>query len=148
MKQIKIFDTTLRDGEQAPGCSMHLGEKLEVAAALEKLKVDVIEAGFAVISDEDFESVKAIANAVKNCSVASLARAVKKDIDAAYEAVKGAVAPRIHTFIATSPIHMEYKLKMTEAQVLETVGETVKYAKKYLNDVEFSAEDAMRSNPE
>lgn len=148
MKQIKIFDTTLRDGEQAPGCSMHLEEKLEVAAALERLKVDVIEAGFAVVSDEDFESVKAVAEAVKNCSVASLARAVEKDIDAAYEAVKGGVAPRIHTFLATSPIHMEYKLKMSEEQVLDTVRKAVKYAKRYLNDVEFSAEDAMRSNPE
>lgn len=148
MKQIKIFDTTLRDGEQAPGCSMQLSEKLEIAKALERLKVDVIEAGFAVISPGDFESVKTIADTIKDCSVASLARGVKKDIDSAYEAVKGAVAPRIHTFLATSPVHMEYKLKMSEEKVLEIISETVAYAKKYVNDVEFSAEDAMRSNPD
>jgi 2-isopropylmalate synthase len=147
MKKIKIFDTTLRDGEQAPGCSMQLSEKIEIAKALERLKVDVIEAGFAVISAGDFESVKTVAQSVKDCGVASLARAVKKDIDAAYEAVKVAASPRIHTFLATSPLHMKYKLRMTEDNVLETIKEAVSYAKKYLPDVEFSAEDAMRSEP-
>ena len=147
MKDIKIFDTTLRDGEQAPGCSMQLDEKIEIAKALEKLKVDIIEAGFAVISPGDFESVKSVAQIIKDCTVASLARAVKKDIDAAYEAVKVAVSPRIHTFLATSPLHMQYKLKMTADRVLEVIKESVSYAKKYVGDVEFSAEDAMRSEP-
>lgn len=146
MNQIKIFDTTLRDGEQAPGCSMHLNEKIEVALALEKLRVDVMEAGFAVISKGDFEAVKTIAEKIKDSSVASLARAVKGDIEHAYEALKGAQKPRIHTFIATSPIHMQYKLKMTEEQVLERIKDTVAYAKKFVSDVEFSAEDATRSD--
>ena len=114
MSQIKIFDTTLRDGEQSPGCSMNLKEKIEVARCLERLKVDVIEAGFAISSPGDFESVKTIAETVKNCTVASLARATVKDIDCAWEAVKNAADPRIHLFIATSPLHMEYKLKMTQ----------------------------------
>lgn len=148
MKHIKIFDTTLRDGEQAPGCSMHLDEKIEVALALERLKVDVMEAGFAVISKGDFESVQTIANTIKNCSVASLARAVKGDIESAYEALKGAVSPRIHTFIATSPIHMQYKLKMTEDKVLERITDMVSYAKGFISDIEFSAEDATRSDRE
>ncbi len=146
MKQIKIFDTTLRDGEQAPGCSMHLNEKIEIALALEKLRVDVMEAGFAVISKGDFEAVKTIAEKVKDSAVASLARAVKRDIEYAYEALKGAQSPRIHTFIATSPIHMQYKLKMSEQQVLERIQDTVSYAKKFVSDVEFSAEDATRSD--
>jgi len=144
--RIKIFDTTLRDGEQSPGCSMNLQEKLEVAAQLEKLNVDVIEAGFAIASPGDFESVSEIAKAVKNAVVASLCRAVEQDIDRAYEAVKHAVHPRIHTFLATSPIHMKYKLKMSEDEVLERAGRAVAYAKKYCNDVEFSAEDASRSD--
>ncbi|HOB65036.1 MAG TPA: 2-isopropylmalate synthase, partial [Clostridia bacterium] len=137
MKHIKIFDTTLRDGEQAPGCSMNLKEKLEVAKALERLNVDIIEAGFAISSKGDFESVKSVAETVKNSSVASLARAIPKDIDAAYEAVKNAVSPRIHIFLATSPIHMEYKLKMSPSQVLENIEAMTKYAKKYVPDVEF-----------
>lgn len=147
MKQVKIFDTTLRDGEQSPGCSMNLQEKLEVAHALEKLKVDVIEAGFAISSPGDFESVKSIAEAVHDCTVASLARLNIKDIDAAYEAVRGAVDPRIHVFIATSPLHMQYKLKMTEEQVLEKTEKLVAYAKNYCSNIEFSAEDATRSDP-
>ncbi len=146
MKQIKIFDTTLRDGEQSPGCSMNLQEKLEVAKCLEKLKVDVIEAGFAIASPGDFESVQSVAKLIKDCSVASLSRATPKDIDTAWEAVKCAVDPRIHTFLATSPLHMEYKLKMTPEQVLERVGEMVSYAKAYTPNVEFSAEDATRSD--
>lgn len=148
MKQIKIFDTTLRDGEQSPGCSMNLQEKLEVAACLERLKVDVIEAGFAIASPGDFESVQSIARAVKDCSVASLARATKKDIDTAWSAVKDAADPRIHLFLATSPLHMEYKLKMSPEAVLEQIAEMTAYAKKYTNNIEFSAEDATRSDPE
>ena len=148
MATIKIFDTTLRDGEQSPGCSMNLQEKIEVAKQLEKLGVDVIEAGFAIASPGDFVSVKTIAETVKNATVASLSRALKKDIDRAYEAVKSAVSPRIHTFLATSPIHMEYKLKMKPEDVLKQAEEMVRYAKSLCSDVEFSAEDASRSEPE
>ncbi len=148
MKQIKIFDTTLRDGEQAPGCSMDPIEKLEIALALERMNVDVLEVGFAVISQGDFDSVQAIARAVKNCTIASLARTTKKDIDAAYNAIREAQSPRIHTFIATSPTHMKYKLKMSEDNVLDTISTMVAYAKGFCPDVEFSAEDAMRSDPE
>ncbi len=147
MKRIKIFDTTLRDGEQAPGCSMDLKEKLELALALEKMGVDILEAGFAIASPGDFESVSEVARVIKNATVASLARATKKDIDTAYEAVKGAVSPRIHTFLATSPTHMEYKLRLSQDQVVDTISEMVKYAKTKLSDVEFSAEDATRSDP-
>lgn len=145
---VRIFDTTLRDGEQSPGCSMNLKEKLEMANQLDKLGVDIMEAGFAIASPGDFASVKSIAKSIKNSSVASLARALTKDIDAAAEALKEAKSPRIHTFIATSDIHMAYKLKMTPEQVLEQAREMVKYAKKYCGDIEFSAEDASRSNPE
>jgi 2-isopropylmalate synthase len=127
---------------------MNLQEKLEVAAQLEKLNVDVIEAGFAIASPGDFESVSEIAKAVKNAAVASLCRAVEQDIDRAWEAVKHAVHPRIHTFLATSPIHMKYKLKMSEDEVLEMTAFAVARAKKYCNDVEFSAEDASRSDKE
>lgn len=147
-KTIKIFDTTLRDGEQSPGCSMNLKEKIEMAKQLERMRVDVIEAGFAVSSPGDFTSVKTIADMIKECSVASLARAVEGDIDRAWEALKGAVAPRIHTFIATSPLHMEYKLLMTPEEVYERAVAMVKHAKKYCSDVEFSAEDATRSEPD
>ena len=146
MNQIKIFDTTLRDGEQSPGCSMNLKEKIEVAKCLERLKVDVIEAGFAISSPGDFESVKTIAETVRDCSVASLARATQKDIDCAWEAVKNAADPRIHVFLATSPLHMEYKLKMTPEQVLARTAEMVKYAKQYTSNIEFSCEDATRSD--
>ncbi len=146
MRQIKIFDTTLRDGEQSPGCSMNLKEKIEMAKQLERLNVDVIEAGFAASSPGDFLSVKTIAETMKNCTVASLSRALPDDIDRAYEAVKDAVSPRIHTFIATSPIHMEYKLLMKPEAVMDTAEAMVKRAKKYVSDVEFSAEDATRSD--
>lgn len=145
---VKVFDTTLRDGEQSPGCSMNLKEKLEMANQLDKLGVDIIEAGFAVASPGDFASVKSIAKNIKNSTVASLSRALPKDIDAAAEALKDAKFPRIHTFIATSDIHMAYKLKMSPEQVLEQAREMVKYAKKYCSDIEFSAEDASRSNLE
>lgn len=146
-KPIKIFDTTLRDGEQSPGCSMNLREKLELALQLERLGVDVIEAGFAAASPGDFESVKSIANQIKHCSVASLARAVPQDIERACEALKGAANPRLHTFIATSPIHMQYKLKMQPEQVMVRTAEMVKLAASKVGEVEFSAEDATRSNP-
>ncbi len=148
MQQIKIFDTTLRDGEQAPGYSMNLSEKLEMALQLEKLGVDIIEAGFAIASTGDFKSVSEIAKIIKHSRVASLSRALVKDIDASANALKNAAFPRIHTFIATSDIHMKYKLKKSEEEVLETTREMVKYAKKYCSDVEFSAEDASRSRPE
>lgn len=146
-RQIKIFDTTLRDGEQSPGCSMNIHEKLEMAKQLELLKVDVIEAGFAIASPGDFAAVKEISSIIKDATVASLARALTKDIDRAWEAVKGAVSPRIHTFIATSDLHMQYKLRMTPEEVLKQSVEMVKHARKYCPDVEFSAEDATRSNP-
>lgn len=145
-KSIKIFDTTLRDGEQSPGCSMNLSEKIEVAKQLEILKVDVIEAGFAIASAGDLASIKAISKEIKDASVCSLARAAKGDIDAAYEAIRHAANPRIHTFIATSPVHMEYKLKMTPDEVVQRAVSMVSYAKKYVSDVEFSAEDACRSD--
>jgi 2-isopropylmalate synthase len=147
-RKIYIFDTTLRDGEQAPRCSMNLGEKVEVARQLEKLGVDVIEAGFPAASPGDLAAVKAVSSAVKLCSVASLCRATKGDIDAGWEALIGAARPRIHTFIATSPVHMEFKLKMSPEQVLERAISAVSYAKKFCEDVEFSAEDASRSSPE
>ena len=146
MRQIKIFDTTLRDGEQAPGCSMHLKEKLEVARRLERLKVDVIEAGFAVASPGDFDSVQAIARAVKNCTVATLARATAADIDCAWEAVREAADPRLHLFIATSPLHMAHKLKMSPEDVLERTAAMVAYTRKYTSNIEFSCEDATRSD--
>ena len=148
MKRIKIFDTTLRDGEQSPGCSMNLKEKIEMARQLEKLGVDIIEAGFAIASPMDHKSVKAIAGAVEYCTVASLARCVKGDIDVAWDAVKEAKHPRIHVFLATSDIHMEYKLQMTREQVLERISEMVAYAKSLCEDIEFSAEDASRSDHE
>lgn len=147
-KRIMIFDTTLRDGEQAPGCSMNLKEKLEVARQLEVLGVDVIEAGFAIASPGDFNSVRAVAKECKNVTVASLSRAVTKDIDAAWEAVRLAKRPRIHTFIATSDIHMQYKLRMTPEQVLQQTADMVSYARKLCGEVEFSAEDASRSDRE
>ncbi|MDP4179897.1 MAG: 2-isopropylmalate synthase [Bacillota bacterium] len=143
--QIKIFDTTLRDGEQTPGVNLNINEKLEVAKQLEKLGVDIIEAGFAIASPGDFEAVKAVAENIKNSTIASLCRAVEKDIDRAWEAVQYAKKPRIHTFLATSEIHLKYKLKMTEEEALQRAISMVKYAKKYCEDVEFSAEDASRT---
>ncbi|MBM7557978.1 2-isopropylmalate synthase [Halanaerobacter jeridensis] len=143
---VKIFDTTLRDGEQTPGVSLNVKEKLEIAKQLDRLKVDVIEAGFPVTSEGDFKAVKKIAEEVSNPTVAGLARANKKDIDRAWEALKAAKKPRIHTFIATSPVHMEHKLKQSPEEVLESAVEAVKYAKSYTDDVEFSAEDASRSD--
>ncbi len=145
---IRIFDTTLRDGEQSPGCSMDLSEKLEVARHLERLKVDVIEAGFAISSPGDFESVSRVAKEIKDCTVASLARTDEKDIDVAWEAVRHAASPLIHTFISTSPVHMQYMMKMTPEQVLEKTNAMVSYAAKKCPAVEFSAQDATRSDPD
>jgi 2-isopropylmalate synthase len=146
--KIKIFDTTLRDGEQTPGVSLNIQEKVEIARQLAKLGVDIIEAGFAISSHGDFMAVKTVAENVKGPVIASLSRAVEKDIDRAWEAVQNAENPRIHTFIATSDIHMKYKLKMTEEEVLERAVAMVRYAKKYCGDVEFSAEDASRTRTE
>lgn len=145
-KRIHFFDTTLRDGEQSPGCSMNKREKILLAKQLEKLGVDVIEAGFAASSEGDFESIKEIAAQITNSTVCALARAERTDIDKAYEAVKGAKKPRIHTFIATSDIHMEYKLKMTAEEVVTRVEEMVRYASSLVPEVEFSAEDATRTS--
>ncbi len=140
-----IFDTTLRDGEQSPGASMTQDEKVRISKALERLKVDVIEAGFPAASIGDFEAVQAVANAVKDSTVCGLARALDKDIDRAGEALKGANSSRIHTFIATSPIHMQMKLKMEPEQVIEYAVKAVKRARQYTDNVEFSPEDAGRS---
>jgi len=145
---IKIFDTTLRDGEQSPGCSMTLNEKREAARQLERLKVDVIEAGFAAASPGDFESVRAVAEEIRTCTVAALARAHRKDIEAAGKALEKAAHPRIHTFIATSPIHMRHKLKMEPRRVLEITADMVKFARSLCAEVEFSAEDATRTDPQ
>ncbi len=142
---IIIFDTTLRDGEQSPGASMTKDEKVRIAKMLEKMNVDVIEAGFAIASPGDFEAVKAVADTIKDSTVCSLSRALDKDIDRAGEAIKGANSGRIHTFIATSPIHMENKLRMSEDQVVEQAIKAVKRAGKWTNDIEFSCEDAGRS---
>src|SRR5690554_1339805 len=144
--RLVIFDTTLRDGEQSPGASMTRDEKVRIAKALEKLRVDVIEAGFAISSPGDFAAVKAIADTVKDSTVCSLARAVRPDIERAAEALRGANSARIHTFIATSPIHMKYKLQMQPDQVLEHAVAAVKMARNVVADVEFSLEDGSRSD--
>lgn len=141
-----IFDTTLRDGEQSPGASMTRDEKLRIARQLERLKVDVIEAGFAASSNGDFEAVQAIANAIRDCTICSLARASDRDISRAAEALKGARSARIHTFIATSALHMEKKLRMTQEQVLEQARLSVRFARNLVADVEFSPEDGYRSD--
>ena len=146
-ERILIFDTTLRDGEQSPGCSMNTKEKVELARQLARLGVDVLEAGFPIASQDDFEAVRAVAQSLKDGPViAGLARAKDTDIDRAWEAVQAADRPRIHTFIATSEIHIKYKLKSTQEEVLEAAVAAVKRAKGYTEDVEFSAEDAHRTN--
>ncbi|MCH2226764.1 MAG: 2-isopropylmalate synthase [Candidatus Caenarcaniphilales bacterium] len=145
VKKIDIFDTTLRDGEQSPGATMNSEEKLEIAKQLAELNVDVIEAGFPVSSQGDFDSVYEISEKVQGPTICALARALEKDIEAAAKALEPAAKKRIHTFIATSPIHMEYKLKMQPDQVLAKAQEMVKYARSLVDEVEFSAEDACRS---
>ncbi len=145
-KVVKVFDTTLRDGEQAPGCGMTAEEKLRVAYQLEKLGVDIIEAGFPASSEGDFQSVKLIAEEIKGCEIAGLCRANLADIDRGWEAIKRAANPRVHTFIATSDIHLKYKLGKTKDEVLETIAAAVKHAKSYTENVEFSCEDATRTD--
>lgn len=145
MEKIIIFDTTLRDGEQAPGASLNQREKVEIAESLTNLGVDIIEAGFPISSKGDFAAVKGVAKSIKGPVICGLARAIKKDIDTAYQALKSAKRFRIHVFLATSKIHMKYKLRKVEDEILRLAVEGVRYAKKYSPDVEFSAEDASRS---
>ncbi len=145
--RLYIFDTTLRDGEQSPGASMNTAEKLRLAVQLEKLGVDILEAGFPAASSGDFEAVSEIAAKLKRTQVTALARTAKADIDKAWGAIQHAANPRIHTFIATSDIHMKYKLNMSREEVIKTAVEAVRYAKSHTDNVEFSAEDASRSEP-
>jgi 2-isopropylmalate synthase len=147
-RTIKILDTTLRDGEQSPGCSMNLAEKLEIAGALEQLRVDVIEAGFPASSPGDKDAVTAVAASVKDCTVAALCRCRKPDIYAGWDAVRTAASPRLHVFLAASDLHLEKKLRISRGQAIEQVSEAVRYARKYCPDVQFSAEDATRSDPD
>jgi 2-isopropylmalate synthase len=146
--RVRIFDTTLRDGEQSPGCSMNLEEKIRMARQLDRLGVDIIEAGFPIASDGDFESVRTIAQTVRRPIIAGLARAMHMDIERAWEAVKGAAKPRIHVFLATSDIHLHYKLKISREQCIRQAAEAVRFAVALCQDVEFSAEDATRTDLE
>src|ERR1700739_384568 len=145
--RIMVFDTTLRDGEQSPGCSMNQQEKLRLAQQLDRLGVDVIEAGFPIASDGDFESVKAIATVVRRPIIAGLARACRPDIERAWEALKHAALPRIHVFLATSDIHLQYKLRISRDQCIAQAREAIELAKSLCDDVEFSPEDATRTDP-
>jgi 2-isopropylmalate synthase len=145
-ERIAIFDTTLRDGEQSPGCSMNLAEKLRMARQLEQLGVDVIEAGFPIASDGDFAAAQAVANACREVTVAALCRTSEQDVARAAEALAGAAHPRIHTFVATSDIHLEHKLRKTRSEVLEMTRRSVRMARNFAAEVEFSAEDATRSD--
>ncbi|HJO68487.1 MAG TPA: 2-isopropylmalate synthase, partial [Rhodospirillales bacterium] len=142
--RIFIFDTTLRDGEQSPGASMNLNEKLRISEVLEDMGVDVIEAGFPIASNGDFEAVREIAKRVKNATVCGLARATRADIERCAEALKGAERPRIHSFISTSPLHMKHKLQMEPDQVHEAVFASVTLARNFTDDVEWSCEDGSR----
>ncbi len=146
MEKVVILDTTLRDGEQAPGYSMHASDKLEIALQLEKLGVDIIEAGFASSNASDNEALVMIAKAIEKSTVATLCRLTKNDIDQGLRVLSHAKHPRLHLFIASSPIHLEYKLKLTEAEVLEKIRTMVSYAKQYIDDIQFSFEDASRSD--
>ena len=146
--RVYIFDTTLRDGEQSPGATMNLDEKMQIAQLLEEMQVDIIEAGFPIASNGDFEAVSEISKNIKNSTIAGLSRAKVADIDRAWEAVKHAKSPRIHTFIATSPIHMKYKLMKTEEEVLESIKHTVSHARNLCDNIEWSCEDGGRSNLE
>ena len=145
MERITIFDTTLRDGEQSPGCSMNISEKLRMAQTLDALGVDILEAGFPIASDGDFAAVELIAREIRRPRIAALARCKQEDVERAGEALRGAERARIHTFLATSDIHLEYKLKITRAECLEQARTAVSLAKTYCDDVEFSPEDATRS---
>jgi 2-isopropylmalate synthase len=146
-ERIKIFDTTLRDGEQAPGYSMNKDEKLRMARQLDRLGVDVIEAGFPIASEGDFQAVQAVAREIRRPTIAGLARCCREDIERAWQALQGAAHPRIHTFLATSDIHLQHKLRITRQQCLEQARDAVKLAKSLCDDVEFSPEDATRSDP-
>src|SRR6267143_3031357 len=146
--RITIFDTTLRDGEQSPGCSMNVQEKLRLAQQLDRLGVDVIEAGFPIASDGDFEAVQSIAASLRRPVIAGLARACTGDIDRAWQALQGAAHPRIHVVLATSDIHLKYKLRITREKCLEQARESVRRAKSLCADMEFSPEDATRTDPE
>ena len=146
--RVKIFDTTLRDGEQSPGCSMNLSEKVRMATRLQALGVDIIEAGFPIASEGDFAAVKAVAGSCRHVTVAALCRTSEQDVARAAEALAGAAHPRIHTFVATSDIHLEHKLKKTRHEVLVMTRAAVQQAHSYAEEVEFSAEDATRSDPE
>jgi 2-isopropylmalate synthase len=145
-ERVKIFDTTLRDGEQSPGCSMDLKEKVRLAVKLQTLGVDIIEAGFPIASDGDFAAVKAVAAECRQVTVAALCRTADLDVRRAADALRGAAHPRIHTFVATSDIHLEYKLKKTRAEVIEMTRQSVRLARNFAEEVEFSAEDATRSD--
>lgn len=144
MRKIHVFDTTLRDGEQSPGVHLTTDEKVKIALQLEKLGVDRIEAGFPASSPGEIVSVREVSRVVKNASIAALSRANQKDIEAAREALKGAATPCLHIVLATSPIHRKYKLNMTKEQVLEAAESSIRYGKKYFNEIEFSCEDASR----
>src|SRR6202789_413165 len=146
--RIVIFDTTLRDGEQSPGCSMNVQEKLRLAQQLDRLGVDVIEAGFPIASDGDFEAVQSIAASLRRPIIAALARACTGDVDRAWQALQAAARPRIHVFLATSDIHLQYKLRITRDECLAQARESVRFAKSLCNDVEFSPEDATRTDPD
>jgi 2-isopropylmalate synthase len=146
--RVIVFDTTLRDGEQSPGCSMNQSEKVRLAHQLDRLGVDVIEAGFPIASDGDFESVKAIASVVRRPIIAGLARACRPDIERAWEALQQAARPRIHVFLATSDIHLQYKLRITRDQCVAQAREAIRLAKSFCEDVEFSPEDATRTDPD
>ena len=145
-ERITIFDTTLRDGEQSPGCSMNLDEKIRLARQLQSLGVDVIEAGFPIASDGDFEAVRAVAAECREATIAALCRTTEQDILRAWDAVRDAARPRLHTFVATSDIHLEHKLKRTRDEVLRMTRDAVRLARSLTDDVEFSAEDATRSD--
>jgi 2-isopropylmalate synthase len=145
-ERVRIFDTTLRDGEQSPGCSMDLREKVRLARKLQTLGVDIIEAGFPIASDGDFEAVKAVAAECREVTVAALCRTAEVDVRRAAEALRGAARPRIHTFVATSDIHLEFKLKKTRAEVIEMTRQAVRLARTFTDEIEFSAEDATRSD--
>src|SRR3989440_201392 len=147
-ERIRIFDTTLRDGEQSPGCSMNLDEKIRLARQLQTLGVDVIEAGFPIASDGDFAAVRAVAEECREATIAALCRTTEQDILRAWDAVRDAARPRLHTFVATSDIHLEHKLKKTRAEVLQMTRDAVRLARSLTEDVEFSAEDATRSDLE
>lgn len=145
MRKIQILDTTLRDGEQSPGVNLNADEKVEIALQLERLGVNIIEAGFAATSNGDLLAIQKVAKAVKNASVGSFARTVKKDIDQAWEALRNSESPHLHIFLATSPIHRKYKLRKTKDEILDLLDESIRYAKRFFPVVEFSAEDAGRT---